>query len=572
MPHCFFTILSFTRIAKNEIILVMIKGGVNMDIQFFGAAKMVTGSNYLITTDKYKLIIDCGMFQGSEEIERLNYEPFPYNPADIDYLILSHAHIDHSGRIPKLVKDGFKGRIISTKATFDLCKIMLMDSAKIQEADVEWENRKRQRAGKKAIEPLYTMEEAEISLKFFETYLYGQKIIVNEDIELMFRDAGHMLGSSIIELWIKEKGDSYKIVFSGDLGMPNRPILNDPEYIDDSDYLIIESTYGDRIHEEFAKSTERLIEIINKTVIRGGSVIIPAFAVGRTQELIYELNKYYEYNNQIEEYMKIPIYVDSPMALMATEAFQTNSSSFDDEAKSLILKGDNPFKFPNLRYIKDQNESMALNKYKFPKVIISSSGMATAGRIRHHLKHNLWDEKNSLVFVGYQAEGTLGRIILNGAKRVKILGEEVAVKAEIYNLEGFSGHADQIMLLDWIRKFKNKPKKIFIVHGEEEAANTLANLIEEEFNIDTIVPNIGDKFEIEKQTIELKERAERDTLDLEESIRKELEYIYNQFQSLDERKDRLLDHELLDKKYDSIKNILILLQQNLMDLNMLLGR
>lgn len=557
---------------KNAIILITNKGGENMDIQFCGAAKVVTGSNYLLTTDKYNILIDCGMFQGNEELDRMNYQPFPYNPSEIDYLILSHAHIDHSGRIPKLIKDGFKGKIISTKPTYDLCKIMLMDSAKIQEADVEWENRKRQRAGKKPIEPLYTMEEAEISLKFFETYLYGQKIIVNEDIYLMFRDAGHMLGSSIIELWVREKGDNFKIVFSGDLGMPNRPIISNPEFIEDADYLIIESTYGDKIHEEFNRSTEKMVEIINKTVIRGGTVIIPSFAVGRTQELIYKLNKYYEYNKEIEEYMKIPIYVDSPMAVLATEAFQANSSSFDDEAKELILKGDNPFQFPNLRYVKDQKESMALNKYKFPKVIISSSGMATAGRVRHHLKHNLWDEKNSLVFVGYQAEGTLGRIILNGAKRVRILGEEVAVKAEIYDLEGFSGHADQIMLMDWIRKFKKKPERIFVVHGEEKSSNTLAGLIQEEFSIETIIPNIGDKFVIEKQSIELTRGTMRKPIDLEQSIMKDLEFIYNQFQSLNIRKDQLLDQKLLEKEYDSLKNILILIQQNLMDLNMMIGK
>ncbi len=262
------------------------------------------------------------------------------------------------------------------------------------------------------------MDEAEVSLKFFETYFYDQTIILNEDIKLKFRDAGHMLGSAIVELWLKERDKFIKIVFSGDLGMPNRPIINNPEFIDDADYLVIESTYGNSIHEGLGgESTQKLVEIINKTALRGGTVMIPSFAVGRTQELVYELNKYYEYNADIEEYMKIPIYVDSPMAVQATEAFQANSSSFNEEAKNLILKGDNPFIFPNLRYVKDQKESMALNKYEFPKVIISSSGMATAGRIRHHLKHNLWDERNSLVFVGYQAEGTLGRIILNGVKR-----------------------------------------------------------------------------------------------------------------------------------------------------------
>ncbi len=543
-----------------------------MDIQFFGAAKMVTGSNHLIKTDKYNILIDCGMFQGSSEIERLNYEEFPYDPRDIDYLILTHAHIDHSGRIPKLVKDGFRGKIITTKPTYDLCKIMLRDSAKIQEADVEWENRKRQRAGKEPIEPLYTIEEAEVSLKFFETYLYNQRIKINDDIQLKFRDAGHMLGSAIIELWVKENGEYVKLVFSGDLGMPDRPIINDPEYIDSADYLIIESTYGNRVHEKFKESAEKLVDIINRTVVKGGTVIIPSFAVGRTQEIIYELNKHYEYNNNIEEYMKIPIYVDSPMAVLATKAFQANSSSFNEEAKKLILKGDNPFIFPNLRYIKDQKESMALNKYKFPKVIISSSGMATGGRVRHHLKHNLWDEKNSLVFVGYQAEGTLGRIILNGAKKVKILGEEVAVKAEIYDLQGFSGHADQLMLMDWIRKFKTKPQKIFIVHGEEDASEVFAQLIEKEFNIETIIPNLGDKYSIKKETVEFTERELIEPHALESDILEELEDIYLQLQSLNRRKSQLVDHKLLEKNYDTIKNILIDLQQNLMDLNIILGK
>lgn len=543
-----------------------------MDIQFYGAANIVTGSNYLIKTKNYNILVDCGMFQGNDELEKMNFENFPYAPSEIDYLLLTHAHIDHSGRIPKLIKDGFKGKIIATKPTYDLCKIMLTDSAKIQEADVEWENRKRQRAGKKPVEPLYTAEEAEVSLKFFETYLYDQKVAINEDIQIRFRDAGHMLGSSIIELWVKEAGDYIKIVFSGDLGMPRRAIINNPEYIDEADYLIIESTYGDTIHEGYGKSSKELVKIINKTVLRGGTVIIPSFAVGRTQELIYELNKHYEYNEQIEEYMKIPIYVDSPMAVLATAAFQANSNSFNKEAKNLILKGDNPFIFPNLRYIKDQKESMALNKYKFPKVIISSSGMATAGRVRHHLKHNLWDEKNSLVFVGYQAEGTLGRIILNGAKKVKILGEEVAVKSEIYNLEGFSGHADQIMLIDWIRKFKKKPQKIFVVHGEKESTNALSNLIKKEFNIETIIPNLGDKFTIEKQDIELTESMNIEEVDLKQNIVKELENIYIQARSLNNRKEEFINPKLLEKEYDTLKNILIELQQNLMDLNIMLGK
>lgn len=543
-----------------------------MDIQFYGAAKMVTGSNYLVKTEKYNILVDCGMFQGNEEMEKLNYNDFPYNPSEIDFLILTHAHIDHSGRIPKLVKDGFRGRIITTNATYDLCKIMLKDSAKIQESDVEWENRKRQRAGKKTIEPLYTMKDAENSLKYFEPYFIDQKIKINDNIQIRFKDAGHILGSAILELWVREVNEEVKVVFSGDLGMPGRPIINSPDYIDEADYLVIESTYGDTIHESYEESTEKLIDIINKTVLRGGTVIIPSFAVGRTQELIYKLNKYYEYNPEVEEYMKVPIYIDSPMAVDATEAFKRNSSSFNDEARALILKGDNPFQFSNLRYIKSQEESMALNKYTFPKVIISSSGMATAGRIRHHLKHNLWDEKNSLVFVGYQAEGTLGRILLDGKRQVKILGEEIHVRAQIYDIKGFSGHADQNVLLDWINKFKKKPKKIFVVHGEEEPANALSTLIRHLYKIETIIPNINDSFSIAKNEVELTKGIEILPEMLREDIENELKTAYNQFEALINKSSEMVDDKLLTKKYDEIKNRLIDLQHRLMDLNIIVGK
>lgn len=543
-----------------------------MEIRFFGAAKMVTGSNYLLETKDHKILIDCGMFQGNTEIEMLNYEDFPYDPKEIDFMFLTHAHIDHSGRIPKLVKDGFRGRIITTNPTYELCKIMLLDSAKIQEADVEWENRKRQRAGKEPLEPLYTIEDAEYSLKYFEPYFYGQRIKINDKIQIRFRDAGHILGSSILEMWIKEDGEEFKIVFSGDLGMPDRPIIRNPEYIEEADFLIIESTYGDSVHESYEESTEKLIDIINKTALRGGTVIIPSFAVGRTQELIYQLNKYYEYNPAIEEHMKIPIYVDSPMAVEATEVFKRNSSSFDDEARELVLRGDNPFEFENLRYVKSQEESMALNKYEFPKVIISSSGMATAGRVRHHLKHNLWDEKNSLVFVGYQAEGTLGRILLDGKKKVKILGEEINVKAEIYDLKGFSGHADQPMLLKWLGRFIKKPKKIFIVHGEEEPANALSEQIRKLFGIETIIPSLGDSFNIEKSEVELTGTLDLIPSKLKEDIEKELKSAYNQFEALIDKSGDLLDDKLLIKKYDEIKNQLIDLQHILMDLNISIGK
>lgn len=543
-----------------------------MDIQFYGAAKMVTGSNYLIKTEEYNILVDCGLFQGSKDLDRLNYEKFPYNPGDIDFLILTHAHIDHSGRIPKLVKEGFKGRIITTNPTYDLSKIMLKDSAKIQESDVEWENRKRQRSGQKPIESLYTMKDAENSLHYFEPYFLDQMIKINDSIQIRFKDAGHILGSAIVELWVKEGKEEVKLVFSGDLGMPGRPIISNPEYIEEADYLIMESTYGDSTHETYEGSTEKLIEIINKTALRGGTVMIPSFAVGRTQELIYQLNKYYEYNPNIEQHMRIPIYIDSPMAVEATEAFKRNSSSFNIEARELILKGDNPFEFENLRYIKSQQESMALNKYDFPKVIISSSGMATAGRIRHHLKHNLWDAKNSLVFVGYQANGTLGRILLDGVKKVKILGEEISVKSEIYDLEGFSGHADQNVLLDWVSKFKKKPKKIFIVHGEEQPATALSILIKHLHNIDTIIPDMNDSFKIVENDIELDKVIEISPTILRKNLDIELKEAYNLFEALIDKSSGNIDEELLIKKYDGIRNQLIDLQHNLMDLNIMIGK
>ena len=543
-----------------------------MDIKFYGAAKIVTGSNYLLETDKYKILIDCGMFQGSKEIEEKNFEEFPYDPKEIDILFLTHAHIDHSGRIPKLVKNGFRGRIICTSPTYDLSKIMLKDSAKIQETDVEWENKKRERSGKSMLEPLYNIVDAENSLKYFEPYFYDQKVKINDDIEVRFKDAGHILGSSIIELWIKENDEAIKIVFSGDLGVPNRPIIRNPEYIDGADYLIVESTYGNRLHDSYEDSSKDLIDIINKTALRGGTVIIPSFAVGRTQEIIYMLNNYYEHNKELEEHMRIPIYVDSPMAIEATEAFVKNSSSFNDETKNLILKGDNPFEFSNLRYTKATEESKLLNKYEFPKVIISASGMANAGRVRHHLKHNLWDKRNSLVFVGYQANGTLGRILLDGVKNVKILGEDIKVGAEIYSLEGFSAHADQSMLLDWISKFKTKPKKIFIVHGEEEQANALSKLIERLYKIKTVIPNLGDKFKIEKFKVELKESGEIQTEMFKEDIENQLELTYNQFKALMNRSSEITDDKLIASKYDGIKNQLIDLQHILMDLNITIGK
>ncbi len=542
-----------------------------MKIQFWGAAKVVTGSSILITSNKYKILLDCGLFQGSEDLETLNKDDFPFNPSEIDFLLLSHSHIDHSGRIPKLVKEGFKGKILCTKATKDLCEIMLVDSAHIQESDTEWENRKGKRSGKPPVEPLYTIEDALLSLRYFESALYDQKIKLNEEISIRFRDAGHILGSSIIEIWIEEDRDTVKIVFSGDLGMKNKPLIRDPQIVEDADYLILESTYGNRVHENVEKRMEKLTDIINKTVLRGGTVLIPSFAVGRTQELIYELKQYYENNNDLDAFMKVPIYIDSPMAISATQIFKKNSYSFDEKAKDIILSGNNPLDFENLYFVRDYKESMALNNSDFPKVIISASGMCTAGRIRHHLKHNLWKAKNSVVFVGYQANGTLGRILKDGAKSVKLLGETIAVLSEIYSVEGFSGHIDQPGILEWLQGFKKKPKKVFLVHGEEDSLNTLSKLIEEKLDMSTIIPNMGYMFQIENEVLKAYSGEILEPIKRKENIKKELQEVYDQFENISSQTNRFIDDSLLEKEYDTLKNKLIELQRELLDLGMILG-
>lgn len=543
-----------------------------MNIQFLGAAKVVTGSNILITTENYKLLIDCGLFQGSEELEKLNREPFKYNPEEIDFMLLSHAHIDHSGRIPKLVKEGFNGKIYCTNATYDLSEIMLKDSGHIHESDMKWLNKSRKRAGKKPLDPLYTVEDATHSLRYFEPVLYDQKIDITEDISVRFIDAGHILGSSIVELWIKEKEDTVKIVFSGDLGTSGKPLIRDPEYIKEADYLILESTYGNRIHENKEFRMKKLMEIINDTVSKNGTVIIPSFAVGRTQELIYELNKYYEENNNLEEFLKIPIYIDSPMAISATEIFKKNTYAFDDEARDYILQGDNPLDFDNLYYVRDHKESMRLNETDFPKVVISASGMCTAGRVRHHLKHNLWKEKNAVVFVGYQAHGTLGRILQEGAKSVKLLGEQIAVKASIHSVEGFSAHADQNDLINWVSKFEKKPRKIFLVHGEEENSRALYELIKEKFNIKSLIPSMGYSFTVEESVLKEESGEMLKPIERKERIKQELEAVLHQFQNLEDKTDRFLDEIVLEKEYDKIKNKLLDLQRELMDITMLIGK
>ena len=462
-----------------------------MKIQFCGASTGVTGSCHLITTENHKILLDCGQFQGGKAQEALNYEEFPFDPAQIDYMILSHAHIDHCGRIPLLVKRGFKGKIYCTDATADLLDVMLKDSGYIHEREAEWKNKKNERAGRALVEPLYTYNDAADSLKYVEPVLYDQLVELNEEMKIVFNDAGHILGSAITELWVTENDNVSKIVFSGDLGVMDRPILRNPTIIKKADYVIMETTYGNRLHPANSMDVKALMDIIRDTAAKGGTTVIPSFAVGRTQELIYELNRVYETDNEYRrDFDNIMVYVDSPMATTATEVFKRNAQVFDEETKEFITKGDNPLDFKNLRFTRTSEESIWLNTDPEPKVIISASGMCDAGRIRHHLKHNLWNRKSSIVFVGYQAEGTLGKMILDGAEEVTLFGEKVKVNANIYNLEGFSGHADRDGLLEWLKGFKAEPKHIFLVHGEPEAKEDFAQTVEAELGYHPIVAMI----------------------------------------------------------------------------------
>ncbi len=487
-----------------------------MKIQFCGAATGVTGSCHLITTEKHKILLDCGQFQGGKTREAMNYEPFPFDPAEIDYMILSHAHIDHCGRIPLLVKRGFKGDIYCTDATADLVDVMLKDSGYIHEKEAEWKNRKNERAGRPAVEPLYTFNDAVDSLKFIKPVRYDQLIELNDEMKFVFNDAGHILGSAITELWITEEGQTSKIVFSGDLGVMDRPILRDPTIIKKADYVIMETTYGNRVHPSNSLDVTKLMDIIRETAKRGGTTVIPSFAVGRTQELIYELNRVYDSDSEYrKDFENLMVYVDSPMATTATEVFKKNAQVFDDETKEYITKGDNPLDFKNLKFTRTSQDSIWLNTDPTPKVIISASGMCDAGRIRHHLKHNLWNRKSSIIFVGYQAEGTLGRLLLDGAKEVTLFGENIQVNAQIHNLEGFSGHADKDGLLAWLSGFQKVPKHVFLVHGEEESKKAFAYTVKEKLGYDPIVVTEPSEFVLEKDEIVDSHVIENDGLEEE---------------------------------------------------------
>ena len=508
-----------------------------MKITFLGATRTVTGSNVLIETKDKKFLLDCGLYQGQQKEIALNTDDFLFKPSEIDFMLLSHAHIDHSGRIPKLYVEGFRGPIYATKATCDLCEIMLPDSGYIQESEIEWLNRKRKREGKHEVPPLYTYQDAIDSLVLFERVQYDETIQIDQNIRVRFKDAGHMLGSSIIELWITEDGKEKKIVFTGDLGNNDIPLLREPTMIDDADILIMESTYGDRLHEKKEDKASEFLKTVSETLERGGNVVIPSFAVGRTQEILYELQKSKqseneEFRREYDEIMSAPVYVDSPLATSATEVFLKNLDCLDEFVQEDIKDGIKPLDFPGLRFTQSVEESKLLNETANRSIIISASGMCEVGRIKHHLKHNLWRPESTILFVGYQAIGTLGRKIVDGAKTVKIFGEEIGVNAQVKYIEAFSGHADQRGLLKFVESFKKRPMQIYLVHGDEEAQNVLAGKIGEEFNIPVDIPMRGDVYEVSDYRIskvgELKSPNEYKFIRLEllqklENLRDELD-------------------------------------------------
>ena len=513
-----------------------------MNITFLGATKTVTGSNFLVEGAGKKFLVDCGMYQGKAAEEMENEAPFLYNPEEIDFMLLTHAHIDHSGRIPKLYNEGFRAPIYATKATCDLCAIMLPDSGHIQEQENEWKNNKRKRKGLKQRPPLYTAEDATKCLEVFKPVKYDEIIDIDQNIHVRFNDAGHMLGSAIIEVWVTENEKTTKAVFSGDLGNNDIPLLSEPTMIEDADYLVMESTYGDRLHVGTKDKAKVFLDIVSETLDNGGTVVIPSFAVGRTQEILYELNMIKEerskdpkFQEEYEKLMRVPVYVDSPLAISATEVFKENEDLFDDETKAIMERGDNPLEFPGLKFTRTADESKALNERDEPSIIISASGMCEVGRIKHHLKHNIWNPKSTILFVGYQAPGTLGRTIVDGAKTVKIFGEEFSVRARIEYIEGYSGHADQEWLLNFVYSFIKKPKHIFLVHGEPKGQMVLKDKIVETANIPVTIPGFCEKYTLDENLkVESnynqpgKERYLRlEVLDRMETLQEEIEDMKN---------------------------------------------
>lgn len=454
-------------------------------LTFYGAVTGVTGSMYLLQTDHYTLLLDCGLFQGRREEEDANRHPLPFDISRIDAVVLSHAHLDHSGRLPLLVSEGFRGPIYMTRPSCDLIEVLLKDAASLQERDVEWENKRRRRAGKEEIEPLYSLEHVEQTLEYCRGLDYRQRITIAEGVDVRFADAGHILGSAIVELFISERGVEKKLVFSGDLGNSQAALLRDPDTVEEADILLLESTYGDRNHRSMEDTLQEFADVIDTASQNGGNILIPSFAVGRTQEIIFRLGELYQQG----KLRHLAIYLDSPMAIAVTEIYHRYQNVYNAEDRAAIDSSSPAVRsrhkslhnfLPILRYSTTTEESMALNKVERGAIIIAGSGMCNGGRIRHHLKHNVWRKQSHVIFVGYQAFGTPGRALVDGAPYFRIGGDEIAVKATIHTLGGFSAHASQSQLLSWLSHFKGEKPRLFLVHGEEAAKLALSNAAEQE--------------------------------------------------------------------------------------------
>ena len=466
-----------------------------MELMFIGAAHEVTGSCHYLQVGKKKFLVDCGMEQG---IDRFVNADLPVPPSEIDFVFLTHAHIDHSGMLPKLYHDGFRGQILTTRATASLCDLMLKDSAHIQEMESNWRNKKAKRKiDGEGFEPIYTMDDAIGALELFVSYPYGKIFTACDGVRFRFTDVGHLLGSASIELWLEEGNVQKKIVFSGDIGNKHQPLLKEPEMTREADYVVMESTYGDRLHEkDHIDVIDELAKIITETFRRGGNVVIPAFAVGRTQVLLYYIRKIKE-RNLVPEFPNFPVFVDSPLAVEATQIFyECGRECYDDEAQELLDRGINPIDFPNLRLSVTTEESKEINDDTEPKVIISASGMCDAGRIKHHLKYNLWRSDSTILMVGYQSIGSPGRKLQDGAAEIRLFGEDVAVRAKIVTLPGLSGHADRLGLLEWMDGFMHKPRLVFVVHGEDQVADLFAQTLADECDVRAFAPFSGTRYDL----------------------------------------------------------------------------
>ena len=506
-----------------------------MKIKCMGAARTVTGSCFVIETGKSRFAIDCGMHQGSAEIEKRNWDLSAYRPEEIDFFLMTHAHIDHSGLLPRMVRERFRGRIYATPPTRDLLEIMLLDSAHIQEMEAQWKSRKRLRFGGNRVEPLYTTEDAVGTLPLFEVVGYRIPFDPAPGIRVVFQDAGHILGSSLLEVWIEEEGVRRKIVFSGDIGRSSQLMVEDPSIVEKADVLFLESTYGNRDHKDETQSLNELAEAISYSYGRGEKVVIPAFAVERTQEIIYSL---YLLSKQGRLPADMPVFVDSPLATKATEIFRNHPDYFDRETRKLLAAGEDPLSLPQLRFTTSTQESMAINELRGPAVVISASGMADAGRIKHHLRHNLWREGASIVFVGFQAQGTTGRKIVDGAKVIRIFNEDIAVKAKVYTINGFSAHAGRSQILEWVSAFRSPGMQVFLVHGEYSAQESLAAELRERFGFSVEIPDYLEEWTLGDGRVEGRATAPKkpDRFDWDRTlaaVEEQLAYLRSQRRQLD---------------------------------------